>query len=517
MKIKQFILVFSVFIFPGLSATMAENPENAVGTNETTPSADYTGLSTPFSVQMLPGVFINESEIRAGLLYDVANARVVWQKNISSAYPIASLTKMMVALLTVEDVRSGKFAWTDNVSWTRETIVGRRNHTKKIISNVNYSLRDVFKATMIASNNECSEQMARFIGGGNLQLSIDRMNSRAKELGMMNTFYSNPTGLPAPHMMFDNSSSPSDLLLLTIEMLKYSEVLEISAMGYAAIENGKTSSIISNHNKLTIEYSGEVDGLKTGYTKRAGFCLVATTAKCEHRLVSIVLGCRAPVTRNVLVRDMVNNYYTSIGLDKLGPFCPSPLIPEDNIAQTANVNGKYITINESVKKIHIVKSGESLSTIAMRYKCSTSQLKEWNKKIVRNNVILKGQNLVVMMNQPKSIFIQNPINGSETEDDKPLMTTAEKEELNNAEEKAEAVVTVEKVVTKPAVKYSTIENAEVKKSPSYLYHTVAPGDTLFNIARRYEGVSVDELKALNKITDINNLKPGTRLKVKVRG
>ena len=129
MKIKQFILVFSVFIFPGLSATMAENPENAVGTNETTPSADYTGLSTPFSVQMLPGVFINESEIRAGLLYDVANARVVWQKNISSAYPIASLTKMMVALLTVEDVRSGKFAWTDNVSWTRETIVGRRNHT----------------------------------------------------------------------------------------------------------------------------------------------------------------------------------------------------------------------------------------------------------------------------------------------------------------------------------------------------------------------------------------------------
>jgi D-alanyl-D-alanine carboxypeptidase len=373
---------------------------------------------------------------------------------------------------------------------------------------VNYSLRDVFKAAMIASNNECAEQMARFLGGGNLQLTIDRMNSRAKELKMMSTYYGNPTGLPAPHTMFDNSSSPSDLLLLTMEMLKYNEILEISAMGYAAIENGKKSSVIRNHNSLTIEYSGEVDGLKTGYTKRAGFCLVATTAKCDHRLISIVLGCRGPAIRNEIVRDMVNEYYSSIGLDKLGPFCPSTLTPNNSFAEASNVNGKYITIYEPAKKIHIVKSGENLSTIALRYKCTTKQLKSWNAHAIKNNRLLKGQKLMVMVNQPKSIFIQNPVNGNEAEDDKPLITSAEKEELNKAEEQQEAVATtIEKETPR----------AESKHVSKYVYHTVAPGDTLFNIAKRYDGVSVEELKMLNKISDIKNLKPGTKLKVKVQG
>lgn len=170
---------------------------------------------------------------------------------------------------------------------------------------------------MIASNNECAEQMARYIGNGDLPATITRMNSRARELKMQNTFYGNPTGLPASSWMNDNASTPTDQLLLTIEMLNYEEVLEIAGMGYASIENGKASSVIKNHNKLTIDFSGEVDGLKTGYTRRAGFCLVATTAKCEHRLVGILFGCRAPQIRNEIMRDLFNDYYSAIGLDKL--------------------------------------------------------------------------------------------------------------------------------------------------------------------------------------------------------
>jgi D-alanyl-D-alanine carboxypeptidase len=500
MKIKSLTLILAGFLFMGLPVLKAEGP--VVTCHDDSAKVGIAALVTPSSIQQLSPVPVNEAEIKAGLLYDVVNQKIVWQKNMTNAYPIASLTKMMVAFLTVEDVKAGKFSWTDNVSWTRETVFGRRSHRKKIYTEVSYSLRDVFKAAMIASNNECAEQMARYIGNGDLQSTIDRMNSRAKELGMMTTYYGNPTGLPAPHTMFDNSSTPSDLLLLTMEMLKYPEVLEISAMGYAAIENGKKSSVIRNHNSLTIEYSGEVDGLKTGYTKRAGFCLVATTAKCDHRLVSIVLGCRGPAIRNEIVRDMVNDYYSSIGLDRLGPFCPSPVNPDNNLQ--ANANGKYVTIYEPVKKVHIVGRGETISSIAMNYKCTTRQLKSWNYRALRNNRAVKGQRLVVMVQQPKNIFIQNPVNGNEAEDDQPLMSSSEKEELNRAEKQEEEnAPAVEKPVTKPAAKY--------------FYHTVAPGDTLFNIAKRYEGVSVEELKSLNKISDSRALKPGTKLKVKVHG
>ena len=504
MKIKSTILILFGLIATGISVLKAEPLVGNVMGEDSTSNSFNLGLGTALQLQSLSSIPVNENEIRAGLLYDAVNEKIVWQKNIGTAYPIASLTKMMVALLAAEDVRSGKFAWNDNVKWTRETIVGRRKNRKKVYSQVNYSLKDVFKASMIASNNECAEQMARYIGNGNLQETIDRMNARAKELKMMNSYFGNPTGLPAPHRMFDNSSTPSDLLLLTLEMLKYDEVIEISSMGYAEIENGKSNNTISNHNRLTIEYSGEVDGLKTGYTRRAGFCLVATTAKCEHRLVSIVLGCRGPQIRNEVVKDMFNEYYTSIGLDKLGPFCPSPLIPSENLAKGNSVStGSYITILENTKKIHLVKRGESLSVIAARYKCRTSQLKEWNKKSVHSSQIRIGQKLTVYVKQPKSIFIQNPVNGNETDDDKPLITESEKADLEN----------VAKHVDEES---PTIVKAEVKSPSKYLYHTVMPGDTLFNIATRYKGTTVEQLKDLNKITDSHFLKPGTKLKVKVQ-
>ena len=505
MKSISFILILNGLIATGISGLKAENPVgSSIGVDSTTNSY-YSGLGTPFLIQQQPAIPVNENEVRAGLLYDAVNGKVIWQKNIGTIFPIASLTKMMVALLTVEDVRNGKFTWNDNVKWMRETIVGRRKNRKKVYCDVSYSLRDVFKASMIASNNECTEQMAKYIGNFNLQETIDRMNSRAKELKMMNTYFGNPTGLPAPHRMFDNSSTPSDLLLLTLEMLKYNEVIEISSMGYASIENGKSSNVISNHNHLTIEYSGEVDGLKTGYTRRAGFCLVATTAKCDHRLVSIVLGCRGPQIRNEIVRDMFNEYYTCIGLDKLGPMCPSPLVPADNFAQV-NTGGKgnYVTVYEPVKKIHLVKRGESLSVIAAHYKCSTSQLKNWNKKSIRNNQLINGQKLMVYVKQPKSIFIRNPVNGDEADDDKPLITEAEKKELENAAEQIDEVT-------------PTIEKAEANSPSKYLYHIVMPGDTLFSIASRYKGATVEQLKALNKIKNTKNLKPGMKLKVRVQG
>ncbi len=504
MKFKSNILAMLLFFLAGVADLKADSPEGAP-LSDSASTSNLQQFNTPFLVLSQSAIPVNENEVRAGLLFDAVNGKVVWQKNIDKAYPIASLTKMMVALLTVEDVRAGKFTWSDRVKWTRETIVGRKKNRRKVCTAVNYSLQDVFKAAMIASNNECAEQMARFIGCGDLQSSIDRMNLRAKELNMMNTYFGNPTGLPAPHSMFDNSSTPSDLLLLTMEMLKYNEVLEIASMGYAQIENGKFSNVISNHNRLTIEYSGEVDGLKTGYTRRAGFCLVATTAKCDHRLVSIVLGCRGPQIRNEVVKNMINDYYSSLGLDRLGPYMDSPLAaPADNLAQ-GNTKGNYITVMEQVKKVHTVKRGENLSLIASRYKCTTSQLRSWNKSKVKGNHLMSGQKLLVYTKEPRSIFIQNPVNGDETNDDVPLITEAEKKDIE---------VATEKEVVKPEL---IVEKAPVQVHQNYLYHIVAPGDTLFNIASRYKGATVEQIKSLNHIHDSRSLKPGTKLKVKVQG
>ena len=97
----------------------------------------------------------------------------------------------MGALLTIEDINAGKFHWDDTVKWTRTYVVGRRKHRRTVSSPASYSLRDVFKASMIASNNECAEQLAKYIGNGDLPATIDRMNQRARELGMLSTYYGN--------------------------------------------------------------------------------------------------------------------------------------------------------------------------------------------------------------------------------------------------------------------------------------------------------------------------------------
>ena len=472
--------------------------------------ASFKNLRTLVNLQApsATNMQVNESEVRAGLLYDVVNKKVIWEKNMQSAYPIASLTKMMVALLTIEDINKGLFSWEDNVQWTRLEYRGRGKSRKKITTTVNYSLRDVFKATMIASNNECSEQMARYIGNGDLAATINRMNARARELNMQNTYYGNPTGLPASKWMNDNASTPTDQLLLTLEMLQYEEILEIAGMGYASIENGKASSVIKNHNKLTIDYSGEVDGLKTGYTRRAGFCLVATTAKCDHRIIGIVLGCRAPQIRNEIMRDMFNDYYMSIGLDKLGPYCENPIASKT--ATVPSVNGEVVTVKESVKKTHLVRSGESLSQLAQKYRCSVPDIKRWNSRSVRSNTIYVGQKLTIYNTAVKKVFIQKPANGSEEEDDNSLV-----ENNTTAVPEQKATLAPKPNTSKPAKPVATVKKSpEVEKN--FVYYTVVPGDTLTSIARKYEGTTVEQLKTINSISDARSLKPGMKIKVLVQ-
>lgn len=475
--------------------------------------------SPVFLVEPVFGMPVQEHEVKAGLLYDAANGKIVWQKNMNNVLPIASLTKMMVALLAVEDVKAGKFQWTDNVHWTRESWVGRRSKRRKVYSEANYTLRDVFKAAMIASNNECSEQMARFLGNGDLAATISRMNQRARELGMNSTYYGNPTGLPASSASLDNSSSPVDQLVLGLELLKYEEVLEITGMGYAQVNNGRASSVIRNHNGLAIQYTGVVDGLKTGYTRRAGFCLVGTTAKCDHRLISVVLGCRGPQIRNEVVRDMFNAYYTSIGLDPLGPYCPAPYsVTASSVGADSVVYGKgeWITIREKVKKYHTVRSGETLSGIAGKYKCSTTQIRSWNKgRIASSGMIRTGQKLAIQTTTSRKVWISQPANGDEESDDKPLIENATASTGDDVKKDHAATLAVGGT-SKGAHQTATAPEAAKPKS-DYVYHVVAPGDTLYSIARKYEGASVEQLKDLNNIRDSRSLKPGTKLKVKVTG
>ncbi len=492
-----------------------------------------------FVVEPIEGLVLREKDIRAGLLYDTERGVVVWEKDMNYAYPIASLTKMMVALLATEDVRAGKVDWSDEVKVQRVyKRAGRRKGS--YTTTETYTLESLVQLAMIPSNNQACSDIGIFLSG-DVPAFVKRMNEKAAELRMRNTFYSNPSGLPAAMRESDNSASPHDLLLLSLEMIKYEEILKITSIGYAEVSNDKRSGIFRNHNHLVINYENDVDGLKTGFTKRAKFCLAATSRKEGHRLIAIVLGVDGPYLRNEIVASMLNNYYEHIGCGAMIPTTGGPVASKSLLSDPAkddidvdDANVTYKTVWTKQKRSHLVRSGESLSLIARKYNSTYQQIRKWNG--LSGDKIYAGQRLLVYVNVPQKVAIRNEP-ASDTEDDTdPIendgaISVTESVAVNEQPE-TDAVATPGDItpataeIIKPAV---TAKSPAVAKQPlthqspvknqvsrnKYLYHVVQPGDTLWSIAQRYDGISADEIKKVNRIYNPRGLKPGTRLKIKV--
>lgn len=483
---------------------------------------DSALLYKELSVSLVPGIVsdVNYNDLRAGLIYDATQNSVVWEKDMNYAYPIASLTKMMVALIAVEDIRAGKADWQDNISVTHRYKKSRRSRRVYTV-NCTYTLEGLLKLAMIPSNNEACMEIAKHLSG-TVEAFVQRMNERAAALGMHQTFYSNPSGLPAGSGAMDNSSSPADLLILAREMIKFEEILSITDIGYADVSNGHGSSVYRNHNHLVIDYPDEVDGLKTGYTKNAKFCLVASAQKNNHRLIAIALGCRNPYTRNALVAEMLNNYFQYIGMGRMNNQPDKPLFASaDNAridssatadASHASISGSatvYKTITSVIRKRHNVRSGETLSEIAARYHCSVNEIKKWNH--LRSTKLLKGQKLYVNIRVKKQVPVQiaEIENYDACEDDAPECgpdsTTLSKMENAKPKEIKKSPV----VKPAPAVKKGAAQK--------FIYHQVLPGDTLWSISQRYKGVTVSDIKRWNKIVNSKNLKAGSKIKIAVNG
>jgi LysM repeat protein len=308
---------------------------------------------------------------------------------------------------------------------------------------------------------------------------------------MRDTYYGNPSGLPAATVALDNSSTPIDQLVLALELLNHEEVLRVTGLGYAQVHNGRMSCMLRNHNGLAIKHAGDVDGLKTGYTRRAGFCLVGTTEKCGHRLISIVLGCRGPQIRNEVVRNMFNAYYTSIGLDPIGDYCPAPapLAVTPVPAVQPEGEGKWVSVSEK---------GEYLTGIASRYRVSVKQLRSWNPgKVHSNGTVYAGQRLNVYTTATRNVWVSDAVASTKA---------------------GEPAAAMKSTVSKPQtpVKEKISAASSSSKGGAYVYHTVVPGDTLFSIARKYGITTIEQIKDLNGIRDPRTIRPGMKLKVKVR-
>jgi D-alanyl-D-alanine carboxypeptidase len=487
--LKGFFAALFLFSFLFIPANILVSKNHAAQTGDDSLQAMPVKKVFPeYDVEVMPGIAVNERYIRAGLLYDVELNKVVWHKNLDKAFPIASITKMMVALIAMEEIKAGKTGWDSLVTVTPEA--WKMNGSKVgLRKNETYSMKNLVDFSMVCSANDACCLLAQQLGGSE-EAFVYRMIERAEQLGMNNTCFSNSTGMPAipdsthPYIK-DNYSSPADLLILANELIKYPELLSISSQKEVILKRRYRRYIHPSHNSLAVQYPGEVDGLKTGWTVAAGCCVVTTSNRGGRRLIAIVLGARKSSTRNIFVANLINNYYKQLGLGKLGEkiktSSPADSLLQANEIKPAPTFEKPASPPSSSfeKKYYTVRAGENLSVIAKKFGTTPEKIMKWNR--LTGTTISGGQKLVVYIKAaPKTTSAS--------------MNTGASQPL-------------------PPDKSSAPSGSSFR----YIYHVVQPGDTLWNIAQRYQGVTVEQIKKINNIQDARNLVPGMKLKIAVSG
>jgi D-alanyl-D-alanine carboxypeptidase (penicillin-binding protein 5/6) len=238
----------------------------------------------------------------AAVLMDPLSGEVLYRQNENQRLPPASVTKVMTMLLIMEAVHSGRVKWTDPIT-TSATAAGMGGSQVYLKEGETLPLRDMFKAIAVVSANDASAAVAEYLYGS-LTDFIETMNNKAEALGLKNTHFVNETGLPDP----EHYSSAYDLAVMSRELLKYPEVLNFTSIWLDSLRGGKF--VLRNTNELIRVYPG-ADGLKTGHTDEAKFCLSSTAIKGGFRLLSVILGAASDSARIAETKRLLDYGYRS--------------------------------------------------------------------------------------------------------------------------------------------------------------------------------------------------------------
>lgn len=219
---------------------------------------------------------------RAAVLMDPLSGRVLFAQDEHKRLPPASVTKIMTMLLILEAVHTGRVKWEEPITTSpfAAYMGGSQVYLKE---GEVFPLREMFKAIAVVSANDASAAVAEHLYGS-VQDFVDQMNREAKRLNLKDTHFANETGLPDP----EHYSSAYDLAVISRELIaKYPEVLEYTSIWMDKFRDGQF--ILKNTNDLLKSYRG-ADGLKTGHTDEAKFCLSGTAIRDNFRLISVILG-----------------------------------------------------------------------------------------------------------------------------------------------------------------------------------------------------------------------------------
>lgn len=311
---------------------------------------------------------------KSAIMIEASTGEILFQKNKDEKLAPASMTKMMSMLLIMEEIESGNLKWDEEVTASeRASSMGGSQIFLK--AGEKMTVTDLLKGVAIASGNDAVVALAERVSGSE-EAFVKRMNTRGKDLGLKNTNFVNATGLTADN----HYSSAYDMSLIAKELVKHEKVLEFTSTYEDYLRKDTKSPFwLVNTNRL-VRFKEGVDGLKTGFTDEAGYCLTATMKKDSMRLITVVMKEENTNKRSADTTKMLdygfNVYMVQTILDEkttiekreveLGKKLTTEIIPKENITILNKKSDEIKNITYKTKIGNItapVKKGDIVGSI----------------------------------------------------------------------------------------------------------------------------------------------------------
>ncbi|QOR65345.1 D-alanyl-D-alanine carboxypeptidase [Cytobacillus suaedae] len=301
--------------------------------------------STPFafaeentSVDLAP-------QAKSAILIERDTGAILYDKNSHEKLPPASMTKIMTMVLIMEAIDKGNLTWEEKIR-TSEHAASMGGSQIFLEAGEEMTTEEMMKGIAIASGNDASVAMAERLAGSE-EAFVEMMNKKVEELGLKNTVFKNPTGLPAE----GHYSTAHDMAMMAKELLKYEGITKFTGKYEDYLRNDTDKKFwLVNTNRLVKFYPG-VDGVKTGFTSEAKYCLTATAEKNNMRLISVVFGAPTPKDRNAQITKMLDYGFSQ--------YKTHPMYERNQVVSDTKVS------KGSKKKINLVTS-EQISVLTKK-------------------------------------------------------------------------------------------------------------------------------------------------------
>jgi len=351
---------------------------------------------------------------KSAILIEATTGKIIFEKNSHEKLAPASMTKIMSMLLIMENIDKGVISWDDTVT-TSENASSMGGSQILLETGEQMSVYDMFKGIAVASGNDAVVALAEYIAGSEEEF-VNMMNKKAKELGLKDTVFKNPHGLDTAN----HYSSAYDMAFIAKELVKHEKVFEFTSIYEDYLRKGTDRELwLVNTNKL-VRFNPIVDGLKTGFTSEAGYCLTATAKKNNMRLISVVMGEPDTKTRNSETTSLLDYGFAKYKAENI--VTKDTVIDKLKIEKASNKSvditpiNDYSVILEKTDKIGKITYDLKLKNIKLPIKkgdkIGTLIIKEDNKKISEVDVTVKQNLKKANMLELYGTYLKSILNGN---------------------------------------------------------------------------------------------------------